>query len=273
MPELPEVETICRTIEPKILGKSFSAIWQSDQNLRYPIPHDFAQVVTGRKVTKITRRAKYMLLHLEEDLLVIMHFGMSGKVTFANGEYVPQKHDHFIVNFDDGLVMVYNDARRFGLVSFLQAKGFANHKFFKHLGVEPLVGDFDAKYLYKISRKRTVPIKVFIMDQKIVVGVGNIYAAEALFLSGISPIRAAQSLTRKEAVIFVDNIKKVLIAAIKAGGSSIRDYVNSDNDIGYFQHEFRVYGRENKPCYQCDGGIDRMVQAGRSTFFCKQCQK
>lgn len=272
MPELPEVETICRTVEPKILNSRFVKIEQRNNNLRNPVPEDLGAKIINKEIIKIDRRAKYMLVYFADGLVMIMHFGMSGKITFPNSDEQLQKHDHFIAELDNGLRMVYNDARRFGSINYMQDRDLASHKYFVYLGPEPLSKKFDAKYLYEISRKRVMPIKNFIMDQKIVVGVGNIYAAEALFLTSIHPAVQAGKLSKKQCEEFVRNIKVTLEKAIIAGGSSISDYVNSDNESGYFQHEFQVYGRENKPCYRCANPIERITQAGRSSFYCSKCQ-
>ena len=272
MPELPEVETVMRGLENVLLGKRITAIRTTRANLRIPFPKNL-QDVQGRLITSFERRAKYILMHLENNLTMIVHLGMSGRMTIdPDGE---DKHDHMILQ-SGNRVVVFNDPRRFGLIDLCASDAVNTHRFFEHLGPEPLERGFNAAYLADTLARKKIAIKVAIMDQCVVVGVGNIYAAEALFQSRINPTRAANSLKKAELETLVSEIKAVLKKAIKAGGSSLRDYVQADGELGYFQHEFAVYGRAGEACPRCPGkkaAILRITQGGRSTFYCPKCQK
>jgi formamidopyrimidine-DNA glycosylase len=260
MPELPEVETAKNKITPHILGKKIIAVSRNRAGLRLPF---FTEDLVDKTITKITRRSKYILVHFDEDFL-LLHLGMSGNL-YATSEYVPKKHDHLLLHFDD-CELVLNDPRRFGLALYYRLPDEC--ELLTSLGIEPLTDEFDVNYLHQLLQASQKPIKNLIMDSHKIVGIGNIYAAESLYLSGISPIRAANSLTKTDCKKLAANIKKVLLSAIASGGSSIRDY-----EGGYFQHHFAVYGKENQPCEACNSSIVRIIQAGRSSFYCKQCQK
>ncbi len=258
MPELPEVETVVRELQRSLIGKSFTQIITLRDKIREPIP-DLSQF-EGKKIDSVTRRAKYIVIN---DKLVI-HLGMSGKVIIDKPQE-RKKHDHVVFELSSGEEMVFNDARRFGLVAL------NTPKFFSHLGPEPFAKEFNEKYLKTQLANRKIPVKVAIMDQELVVGVGNIYAAEALFRTGINPKTPASKV--KNLPLLITNIRAVLSEAIESGGSTLRDYVRSSGDLGYFQHSHAVYGRDKKPCIKCKTNIEKITQGGRSTFYCPKCQK
>jgi formamidopyrimidine-DNA glycosylase len=275
MPELPEVETVCRGLEKTLPGHRIVEIRQNRKDLRVPFPAELMSI-KGRKVTGISRRAKYILAHLDDGRTLIIHLGMSGRLTMADGgkKYTAEKHDHLVLELENGTQLVLNDPRRFGLVEIAKTAELAAHRFFAHLGPEPFDRKFSAAYLAGKLKTKKIAIKLAIMDQQLVVGVGNIYAAEALFSTGIDPQCAASSLKPAKLEKLVTAIRKTLKAAIKAGGSSLRDYVQSDGTIGSFQQHFAVYGREGQKCKGCTcntkktGGVQRITQGGRSTFYC-----
>lgn len=273
MPELPEVETVCRGLNKSILGKVIANAENMRPNLRIAFPDDFSSALEERKIVKIHRRAKYILITLDDDRIIIMHLGMSGKIIYHN---TPKedlaKHDHAVIEFSDNSQIIFNDPRRFGLITFSNISNISSHKLIHNLGVEPLTDEFDGAYLFGKLQKKSTPIKKTIMDANLVVGVGNIYACEALFKSKIMPDRKSNQVNLQECNELAGNIKQVLIAAINSGGSTLRDYVNSSGDSGYFQHQFDVYGRENEECRFCGNKILRMKQSGRSTFYCANCQ-
>lgn len=274
MPELPEVETVRRAIAQECEGAHIIDVVCHRRNLRQPLPKDFEEILHGKRILRVQRRAKYLLVHLEAGVVLIVHLGMSGKWLI----HLPplptrQKHDHVVMQLDNGKTLVFNDPRRFGLMALSTEAGLATHPLLAHLGPEPLGEAFTADYLYPQLKRRKCTIKAALMDQELVVGVGNIYASEALFLSRISPKRVASRVTRAEAARLVPAIWQVLEAAIASGGSTLRDYVRSTGDAGYFQHHFQVYGREEKPCFVCGTPIRRITQQGRSSFYCPHCQK
>jgi len=272
MPELPEVETVRCGLEQSILGAQIERVILNRKDLRIPFPPQFAKQLTGAKIVSVDRRAKYLLIHLDHDQVVIVHLGMSGKMlVMPAAAYQAKAHDHVLWYLRDGLLVVFHDPRRFGLMTLCPAAEIEQHPLLAHLGPEPLGNRFHAAYLAEQLSRRQSAIKLAIMDQHIVVGVGNIYACEALFMSGIDPrIPAKEAANQSE--LLVRSIKKVLKAAIQSGGSTLRDYVRSSGDAGYFQHHFQVYGREGEGCFTCQSPIRRMVQGGRSTFFCDECQ-
>lgn len=296
MPELPEVETVCRGLAPVMEGRCFAGVEQNRPDLRIPFPPGFADRLAGRRVVSVGRRAKYILVRLEGGEVLVIHLGMSGRITIrppgnggetataafvhAGGE-AGGPHDHVVFRLDDGTVLVYSDPRRFGLMTIMGDGEFDSHALFRHLGVEPLGNLLTAAHLNAALRGRRTPLKAALLDQKIVVGVGNIYACEALYRAGLSPRRSAASIatkgdmpgTRVERLVAA--VRQVLAEAIEAGGSSLRDYVHTDGELGYFQHRFAVYDREGQPCRRegCGGTVRRIVQSGRSTFFCPSCQK
>lgn len=272
MPELPEVETVMRGIAPEITSKVIEGVTHNRADLRIPFPKHFVQTLEGATIQSIQRRAKYLLIDIGRDQHWVIHLGMSGKVLLRDA--LPNdlnKHAHVITRFADGSVMIYEDPRRFGLMT-LVPRNWQQHELFFHLGPEPLSDDFNAEYLHAKLRSKNTPIKHAIMDQTTVVGVGNIYACESLFRSRINPKTHACKISKTRCGYLVDNIKEVLSEAITSGGSTLRDYVRSDGSLGYFQHQFAVYGRENEPCAACSTPIRRSVQQNRSTFYCPSCQ-
>ncbi len=273
MPELPEVETICRGLSGAIIGRKFIKVQNFRENLRFPFPVNFVKNLEDRKVEAITRRAKYILIHLDNGTTLMVHLGMSGRMVVHNAlRNSRDKHDHVIFHDDMGKEIVFNDPRRFGMMDIVNSSAINEHKLIKDLGLEPLLDSFNGQALHEMLKGRKVPVKLAIMNANLVVGVGNIYACESLFSSGISPLRLAGSLSLEECNTLASEIKKVLLEAIKAGGSTLKDYVASSGEAGYFQHNFKVYGREGQPCVTCDDEIKRIVQGGRSTFYCGNCQ-
>jgi formamidopyrimidine-DNA glycosylase len=274
MPELPEVETVCRGLANTILDKKIVNAENFRPNLRIPFPANFSVHLKNRTITNIRRRAKYILITLDDDTVIIAHLGMSGKmVVHDNFQNMRALHDHAVFQFDNGREVVFNDPRRFGLITFSDTANLASHKLIASLGFEPLEDSFNGEVLYELLHKKSTPVKLAIMDASLVVGVGNIYACEALFRSKISPLKKSSELTKAECKILSQNIKDVLNEAIIAGGSTLRDYVQASGDSGYFQHKFKVYGREGEACITCKNPIERIKQSGRSTFYCGMCQK
>jgi formamidopyrimidine-DNA glycosylase len=291
MPELPEVETVRMGLEPVLDGHTFTKVVTRREDLRRPFPPDFAKRLTGRKVKRLWRRAKYLLADLDDGETLVVHLGMSGRmVVYAEGRgrelgiYAHEaahpeaghgKHDHVIFETNAPAKIVFSDHRRFGLMTLLETDKLNDDPLFDGLGPEPLSKDFDAAYLKGALKGKRTPIKSALLDQRVVAGLGNIYVCEALFLAHISPKRLASKVQSDKIAPLVDDIKVTLKEAIKAGGSSLRDHARPDGSLGEFQHRFRVYDREGKPCpgQGCKGKIKRIVQAGRSTFYCPSCQK
>jgi len=273
MPELPEVETICASLEENIIGKKIADIFTSDKNLRLPFPENFQNQLKNQQILSVKRRARYILVNISKDLTMLIHLGMSGKLIYH--DKLPKnsaKHDHCRINFNDKTCLIYNDPRRFGLIDLVEQQKINHHQMMKNLGPEPLSDEFNAKYLESALKNKKINIKTAMMDNKIVVGVGNIYINESLFESNISPLKPAQNLKLNELEILVKNIKKILKKAIKQGGSTLRDYVKLNGDIGGFQFDFKVYGRDNEKCSNCEDVIIRIKQNGRSSFYCPYCQ-
>ena len=275
MPELPEVETVCRALLQHLPEKVITEIVVRQAKLRNLLDEEeLNSACAGKKILNLRRRAKYIIVDLNCDKALILHLGMTGKFRVVSQEEPFLKHEHVIVNFSDGESLRYEDPRRFGIFKSVTVPvSGGNPEFFDTMGPEPLSEDFNASYLFKKSRKKTKPIKNFIMDNNVVVGVGNIYAAEALFRSKISPLRKSGALKKAEALTLCSKIQEVLTEAIKAGGTTISDFQTPDGSEGYFFRELAVYGREEEPCLTCTLPIRRVVQAGRSTFYCKKCQK
>ncbi|MDX2028153.1 MAG: bifunctional DNA-formamidopyrimidine glycosylase/DNA-(apurinic or apyrimidinic site) lyase [Alphaproteobacteria bacterium] len=274
MPELPEVETVCRGLAKALTGKRITRADVRRPDLRFPFPKNLPARLKGRRIAKIERRAKYILVRLDKNETLALHLGMSGRMVILNKPTKPGLHDHLIFHFGKNLFVHFNDPRRFGLCDLIPTHELAQHKLFRHLGIEPLGKELSAAWLAAKFRSKKTPIKAALLDQRLVVGVGNIYACEALYHARISPKRLAKRCLKEDTARLVPAIRKVLNAAIKAGGSSLRDYVRADGELGYFQHRFAVYDREGKPCPECDcdlqktGGVKRMAQGGRSTFYC-----
>lgn len=284
MPELPEVETVCRGLRAALTGRSLTRVTVRRPDLRFPFPENFAARLQGRRVEAVDRRAKYILVRLDDDRVWLSHLGMSGRMTIGSGALPPPgPHDHFCLETDDDQHLVYTDARRFGFMDLIEAEGLADHPRLKLLGPEPLSANFgpslDTDTLARLLAGRATSIKAALLDQRIVAGLGNIYVSEALYRARISPLRPAGSVTRAEAARLAKAIPAVLTDAIAAGGSSLRDYVQSSGELGYFQHSWAVYDREGERCPDCrcdpteGGGIRRIVQGGRSTYYCpvRQC--
>lgn len=289
MPELPEVETVCRGLAPHMEGRLINHVDQRRADLRFPFPKDFALRLQGREILAIDRRAKYILVRLDDETTWMIHLGMSGRFTVNqapshassgqsghnSGWAIAEKHDHVIVTLSDGGRVVFNDPRRFGFMDLIAAGEEDRHPSLKELGPEPLSDAFNADYFTERLRNRNSNIKATLLDQKIVAGLGNIYVCEALWRAGISPKRKAASVAGKRAERLVPIIKGVLQDAIAAGGSSLRDFRQADGELGYFQHQWDVYGREGEACGypDCGGTVNRLVQSSRSTFYCPKHQR
>lgn len=283
MPELPEVETVKRGLEEFIINESIKEVYLSKFNLRFPWPKDFVSKIVGKKIISIKRRAKYIIIGLSDNYSIIAHLGMSGSYkVLKKGEvqdYIILKHDHLIIDLDN-FKIVYNDPRRFGYID-LTNQDPETHKFLSSLGPEPLSNYFNADNLAETLLNKNKPIKNTLLDQNIVSGLGNIYVCEALFRSKINPKKNCSKLVtskgkpRKNLILLVEKINEVIKEAIEAGGSSLRDFSNTSGKMGYFQSSFNVYNRENEKCLlgSCDGVVKRIIQSGRSTFFCSKCQK
>ncbi|WP_417462369.1 bifunctional DNA-formamidopyrimidine glycosylase/DNA-(apurinic or apyrimidinic site) lyase [Kordiimonas sp.] len=277
MPELPEVETVRRGLAPVLEGVVIKSAVARRPDLRIPIPLDFSARLTDNKVERLTRRSKYILIECTDGLIVILHLGMSGRVTITPaGADVPEpgKHDHIILATERGDHIFYNDTRRFGMVTFTTSEDMATHPLIKNIGPEPLGNAFNTDVLNDGLTGRKSSIKAALLDQKLVAGLGNIYVCEALWRAGIHPARTAHSVTGEGASRLVPVIRDVLNEAIEAGGSTLKDYARTDGELGYFQHSFKAYGREGEGCSKpgCGGTVERIVQQGRSSFFCGTCQ-
>lgn len=275
MPELPEVETVRRGLEPRLVGRRITRLELRRADLRFPFPPDFAKRVNGRAILGIERRAKYLLISLEGGLVLLSHLGMSGRYGF-DGEAIERhdgKHGHVVFLLDDGARLIYSDPRRFGFMDLIEAGGLAENRFLRDLGIEPLGNQLSGPWLAEALNGRRSPVKAALLDQRIVAGLGNIYVCEALFRSGISPLRPAHMVAGARAERLSGAIGAVLNAAIAAGGSSLRDFAAADGELGYFQHGFDVYDREGQPCKKCARKLRRIVQSGRSTFYCAHCQR
>jgi formamidopyrimidine-DNA glycosylase len=296
MPELPEVETVRRGLAPVMEGARFAKVEQRRPDLRFPFPKDFAKRLKGRRVERLDRRAKYLMVWLDGGEVLAMHLGMSGRFVVDNGtgkghrkilgDFVQEagedgKHDHLILTMSNGAIIRYNDARRFGYMTLIAPGKLDEHPLFHGLGIEPLDDALSADFLAGRGKGRKQPLKAFLLDQRVLAGIGNIYACEALYRARLMPDRPASVLALQSGVAsaaakrLAPAIREVLEDALEAGGSSLRDYRKADGSLGYFQHRFCVYGREGEPCLRkgCGGIVARQVQSGRSTFYCPVCQK
>jgi formamidopyrimidine-DNA glycosylase len=295
LPELPEVETVRRGLEPVMVGATITRVQQRRPDLRFPFPTRFVERLEGARIDAVDRRAKYLLVALSTAEILVVHLGMSGRLSVETsvgdaaltfGDYVydtgaTPTHDHVVITLSSGQTITYNDPRRFGFMLLVPAAELANHPLFANLGLEPLGNAFDAAYLATKAHGRRADLKAFLLDQRIVAGLGNIYVSEALHRAGLSPRRVASSLSTStgrptaRAERLVPEIRAVLVAAIDAGGSSLRDYRHTDGNEGRFQNAFSVYGRDGEPCLRpgCTGIIGRTVQAQRSTYSCSRCQR
>ena len=270
MPELPEVETTKKGISPHVKGKCVSDVTIRQASLRWPIPSELEANLLGQRLLDIHRRGKYLLFEFANGHMLI-HLGMSGSLRIVDPNELPKKHDHVDISFES-VCLRYHDPRRFGAVLWT-AQAIETHRLLTHLGPEPLTEAFSGKYLFSRSRKRTKDIKAFIMDSHIVVGVGNIYANEALFSAKIRPTRAAGKVTAKQYALLVEEIKIVLERSITQGGTTLRDFVGGDGKPGYFVQQLNVYGRKGKACVVCTKPLEEIRQSQRSSVYCRQCQK
>ena len=283
MPELPEVETVRRGLIPVMEGRVIESAEVRRPDLRWPFPERMAERLTGKRIVGLRRRSKYILMDLSSGETLIVHLGMSGRMLIEAAElgefhYAQDKagkHDHVVFHMEDGKRVIFNDARRFGAMDLTVTTELENHWLLKKIGPEPLGNAFDEPYLIAQLAKKGSPIKTALLDQGIVAGLGNIYVCEVLHRTGISPKRKAGALTKPKVASLVPAIREVLREAIEAGGSSLRDHRQVDGDLGYFQHCFAVYDREGEACLRkaCSGVISRVVQSGRSSFFCSKCQR
>ncbi|MBU3079089.1 bifunctional DNA-formamidopyrimidine glycosylase/DNA-(apurinic or apyrimidinic site) lyase [Sphingomonas quercus] len=271
MPELPEVETTVRGLEPVLEGHVLTHVEARREDLRRAFPPDLRQRLTGARVTGLARRAKYGLIDTDRGDTMIFHLGMSGRWRVDPGEL--GAHDHLLLETEAGRRLSLNDPRRFGSVDLVETAALADWPAFRALGPEPLGPDFTGAHLRRAFEKRTAPVKVLLLDQRIVAGLGNIYVCEALNLARISPTRAAGTITLPRLERLAEAVRAVLVSAIAAGGSTLRDYARPDGELGYFSKQFRVYDREGKPCPCGKGIVRRRVDAGRSTYYCPACQR
>lgn len=271
MPELPEVETTRRGIAPHIVNKPIRAVVIRQHRLRWPVPASLANDLVGRQVREVGRRAKYLLFYLEHGCM-ILHLGMSGSLRVVNPSSTADKHDHVDIVFRDEICLRLRDPRRFGSIHWTRQDPL-EHQLLRHLGPEPLGNEFSAGYLYDLSRNRNQAIKTFIMDSHTVVGVGNIYASEALFKSGIHPLRSAGKISLARYEVLTASIRDVLDAALAKGGTTLRDFVGGDGTPGYFKLELDVYDRAGEPCNGCGAAISIIRLGQRSTYYCKRCQR
>jgi formamidopyrimidine-DNA glycosylase len=271
MPELPEVETTCRGLAPHLCGQRIRAVRIRDPRLRWPVAANVATQPCGQLIVGVSRRAKYLLINLENGTIII-HLGMSGSLRLGSGNEAPRTHDHVEIELGNALVLRLHDPRRFGSIHFTDADPI-RHRLLASLGVEPLSNAFTAQRLKRHSASRRVAVKTFIMDSKVVVGIGNIYASEALFLAGIHPTRPAGRIALHRYEDLVAAVRDVLSKAIEQGGTTLRDFVNGAGEPGYFAQSLRVYGRADLPCTICATPITSRVVAQRNTFFCIRCQR
>lgn len=287
MPELPEVETVRRGLVPAMEGKRIERAEVRRPDLRWPFPERMAERLTGAGIERLRRRSKYILADLSTGETLLVHLGMTGRMTvsgiaapYVPGQFhhthpLPEKHDHVVFDMGDGARVTFNDARRFGAMDLMPTDRAEAHPLLAALGPEPLGNDFHAEGLAARLKGRKGPVKVLLLDQRIVAGLGNIYVSEALHRAGIHPERAGGSIPRDGLERLVGDIRAVLAEAIEAGGSSLRDYRQADGELGYFQHSFRVYDRAGAPCPTpgCTGSVQRIVQGGRSSYYCATCQR
>jgi formamidopyrimidine-DNA glycosylase len=270
MPELPEVETTMRALAARLAGRRLTGLVQRRADIRFPLPEQLEAKLCGRTVTRLARRAKFIECFLDDGTVLLLHLGMSGRLVFDGPPCGP--HEHLTFAFDDATILRYVDPRRFGMVDLWPAVRLNEHRWLAHLGLEPLEATFNGGTLRTALAGRRSALKVALMDQRLVVGVGNIYASESLFRAGLAPTRRAGGLGPREAGRLARSVQQVLGEAIDAGGSSLRDYVQSNGELGNFQRDFRVYDRAGEACVSCGRPIERIVQGARATFFCRSCQ-
>jgi formamidopyrimidine-DNA glycosylase len=274
MPELPEVETIRRSLLTKLPDRTVTEIQVRDARLRVPVDAErLDELIAGRRVTDLSRRAKYLIIHFDSGSALLIHLGMSGQLLLVPEGLPFAKHDHVIFSLDDRLELRFRDPRRFGMVVALGEAALNTYPPLNQLGPEPLAANCNVDYLFERSRGSKQPVKNFLMDQRVIVGVGNIYASESLFLAGIHPLKPAGSISRARCQRLMEAVKRVLRDAIRQGGTTLSDFRDSDGNAGYFQVALRVYGRKGESCHTCRTTIRAQVVAGRSTFFCPKCQR
>jgi formamidopyrimidine-DNA glycosylase len=273
MPELPEVETVKRSLEKHIVGHRITSFVRFRDSLRYQLDSNLALKTENTTITNIRRIAKYLIIDLSNNHSVIFHLGMSGRLTFKANDYQFQKHDHVALILENNNKLVFNDTRRFGMIYVCPSNELKSQKYLQNIGPEPFDKKFNVEYLFSCFKNKRIPIKSAIMDNKIVVGVGNIYASESLFIAAINPLKPAQDLTKTDINNLIKAIIMVLNKAINAGGTTLRDFLSGDNKPGYFKQELNVYGRKNEACNICNTIISKIVQSGRATYFCSGCQK
>lgn len=270
MPELPEVETIRRGLEPRLTGRRIVRVGLNRPDLRFPFGAGFVAGLTGQTILGVDRRAKYLLIALQSGGVLLSHLGMTGRYSF---DPESKTHDHVVLHLDDGARLVYSDPRRFGFMELIAPGGLAANRFLAGLGIEPLGNELSGAHLMQMFAGRKTPLKAALLDQRIIAGLGNIYVCEALFRAGLSPRRPAGTVKGARAEKLSRSVRAVLQEAIAAGGSTLRDYAAADGKLGYFQHGFDVYGRTGEPCKRCKKTVTRIVQSGRSSFFCPGCQR
>lgn len=270
MPELPEVETVRRGLAPHLIGQRLSGANIRESRLRWPVPDDLGQRVAGRRIERLERRGKYLIMALDQGNL-ILHLGMSGSLRLLSTSAPPEKHDHVDLRLEDGHLLRYRDPRRFGAILWCSLPD--QHPLLAQLGIEPLGDEFDGDWLYAAGRGHRTAIKSWLMDAHRIVGVGNIYANEALFHAGIHPLTEAGKLSRPRCRRLAQAVRETLQSAIAAGGSTLRDFVNGHGEPGYFQQTYYVYGRAGEPCRTCGSPIKKLRQNNRATYFCPACQK
>ncbi|MBD3769160.1 MAG: bifunctional DNA-formamidopyrimidine glycosylase/DNA-(apurinic or apyrimidinic site) lyase [Rhodobacterales bacterium] len=281
MPELPEVETVRRGLAPVMEGRTIVSLTQNRADLRFPFPERFAERVSGHKVVRLGRRAKFLTVELSSGEVLVMHLGMTGRFTVSGqrtGSYkydtgTDPAHDHVVIVLDSHDIVTYNDPRRFGFMELWPAEQFQAYPRLTAMGPEPLSNHFSAAYLDTALKGKKAPIKAALLDQSVIAGLGNIYVCEALWRARISPKRLSQSIPGQRAARLAPAINDVIAEAIEAGGSSISDFASASGELGYFQHRFAVYDREGEDCRACGTTIKRLVQSGRSTFYCPSCQR
>jgi len=290
MPELPEVETVRRGLAPVMEGVRVMRLVQNRSDLRFPFPERFAERVSGARIERLGRRAKFLVAELSTGEALVMHLGMSGRFTiyaavgrddegpetldvFVHDTGADPRHDHVVFEMESGARVVFNDPRRFGFMELWPCVAFDDYPRLRTLGPEPLSNAFSAAYLCEALKGKAAPIKAALLDQSIIAGLGNIYVCEALFRAGISPRRLARTIPGVRAERLAPEINAVIAEAIEAGGSTLRDFAGPDGALGYFPHSFRVYGREGEPCQTCQTPVKRIVQSGRSSFYCGKCQR
>ena len=270
MPELPEVETTRRGIGPQVVGHTVVGLTVRESRLRWPVPTNLVRVLSGQTITHVGRRGKYLLLGFDAGTL-ILHLGMSGSLRVLAGSTAPERHDHVDLALDDGRCLRFRDPRRFGSLHWVRGDPL-QHPLLAPLGPEPLGAAFNGEWLYRRSRERRVAVKPFLMDSRVVVGVGNIYASESLFLAGIRPARQAGRISQSRYDRLAQAVKQVLLEAIAQGGTTLRDFVNGEGNPGYFRQHLRVYGQHDRPCTVCGHLLRYRVIGQRSTYFCPKCQ-